>query len=127
MSAVSSFSSLSRDNLVQFLRRSDFFTRNPALQPHEETIRACLADYDNSSAAKKSGCGCGGGGNTKLLIPCLEGLLKSLEELKVSSPEAVANFVHYATGFPVGNKSINVSIYYTRDNGAAAHRYEFIA
>lgn len=126
MPAVSSFVSLSRDNLIRFVKSPDFFTKNPALQPQAESIANCLADYANSSSAKSS-CGCGGSGNTKLLIPCLEGLLAALEDMKTSNPAGVADFVRYASQLPVGNQSINVTIYYTRNNGAAAHRYEFIA
>lgn len=119
---VSSFTSLNRDNLLRLATAPDFFVRNPALQQHEEAIKNCKDAYAKS---KRSGCNCGG--NTRLLIPCLEALLTTLEEMKTSNPAAVATFVQHVTGQKVGDRKIHVSIYYTQDNGSKAHRYEFIA
>lgn len=121
--SVSSFTSLSRDNIIRFINAPDFFERNPALQDQEATIQACKQTYAESK--KNSTCACGG--NTKLLTPCLEALLGRLEELKETNPAAILDFVQYVTGQTAGERRINVTVYYTKNNGAAAHRYEFIA
>lgn len=121
--AVSSFTSLNRDNLIRLVSAPDFFTKNPALQVHEQAIKDCREAYAVSK--KKSSCSCGG--NAKLFTPCLEALLGTLEEMKQTDDAAVAAFVHYATKQPVGEKKIKVSVYYTKNNGAETHRYEFQA
>jgi len=121
--AISSFTSLSRDNLIRFIHAPDFFARNPALQDQEAQIQACRQAYADSK--KASGCSCGA--NTKLLTPCLESLLNKLESFKATNPSAVAAFVNYVTNQTTGTQSINVTVYYTKNNGASAHRYEFIA
>lgn len=120
---VSSFTSLSRENLIRLVGSADFFTRNPALQQHEEAIKSCREAYAISK--KNSSCSCGG--NTKLFTPCLEALLGTLEELKENNPAAIATFVNYVTSQPVGEKKINVAIYYTKNNGTITHRYDFRA
>lgn len=121
--AVSSFTSLSRENVLRLVNSTDFFTRNPELQPLQDQVQHCKDAYIKSK--KSSSCGCGG--NTKLLIPCFEALLARLDELKQTKPEAIETFVQYVTGQPTGHKKIHVSIYYTKNNGAAPHRYEYVA
>lgn len=121
--AVSSFTSLSRENLMRLFSAADFFTRNPALAHLAVEMSACLAAYRQSK--QNSSCSCGG--NTKLLTPCFEALLTTLENMKSTDPAAVANFVNYVTGMPVGNQQINVAVYYTKNNGTTTHRYEFKA
>lgn len=121
--SVSSFTSLSRENLIRLVGTADFFIRNPALASLEADITACRAAYAQSK--KNSNCSCGG--NTKLLTPCFEALLTTLDTMKTTDPAAVAAFVNYVTGVPVGNQQVNVSIYYTKNNGTTSHRYEFKA
>lgn len=121
--AVSSFTSLSRDNIIRLVSNPNFFVKNPSLKPHEEAIAACREAYAQSK--KNSSCGCGG--NTKLLTPCFEDLLTALEEFKQTNPDAVADFVRHVTGQTVGEHRINVTVYYTKNRGSAPHRYEFIA
>lgn len=121
--AVSSFTSLNRDNLFKLVTRADFFTRNPALQEYESQVADCKTAYLQSK--KNSSCSCGG--NTKLLTPCLEAILTALNDLKETKPEAVDTFVQYVTGHQGGEKKIHVSIYYTKNNGTAAQRYEYVA
>lgn len=121
--SVSSFTSLSRDNLIRFINSPDFFTRNPALQDQEAAVQECKQAYAISK--RNSSCSCGG--NTKLLTPCLEGLLNKLESLKETDPGAITAFVQYVTGQTAGEQRINVTVYYTKNNGTAPYRYEFIA
>lgn len=121
--SVSSFTSLSRENLIRIVSSADFFTENPALQNLEQQVQECRTAYAQSKAS--SSCGCGG--NTKLMTPCLEALLGQLEAMKETNPAAIATFVYYVTRQPVGEGRINVGIYYTKDNGATMHRYEFKA
>ncbi|NDD52290.1 hypothetical protein EBZ39_00160 [bacterium] len=121
--SVSSFTSLNRENLIRLISSGDFFVRNPSLQPLEEQIQSCRNAYTQSKT--NSSCRCGG--NTRLLIPCFEALLTRLEEMKETDTEAIKTFVQYVTGQAVGDGRVNVTIYYTKNNGGAAHRYEFKA
>lgn len=121
--AVSSFTSLSRENVLRLVSAADFFARNPALQLIQEQIQDCKEAYFKSK--RNSSCSCGG--NTKLLTPCFEALLMHLDQLKETDPAAIETFVRYVTGQPTGDKKIHVSIYYTKNNGTASHRYEYVA
>lgn len=121
--SASSFTALSRDNLIRLVGAADFFTRNSALAHLATDVAGCRAAYLQSK--KNSSCSCGG--NVKLLTPCFEALLTTLEGMKTTDPAAVATFVNYVTSMPVGNQRVNVSVYYTKNNGATPHRYEFKA
>jgi hypothetical protein len=124
MANISSFTSLNRDNVINLIKRADFFEKNPYLQPFAEQFETCRQNA--AAAKKKSSCSCSGNG-AKLYIPCVENILGALTDAKTDAPEAVATFVQYVTTHDVGSGQVKLLVYYTKNNGSQSHRYEFVA
>lgn len=124
MANISSVTSLNRDNIVNLIRRPDFFEKNAYLQPFEAQFAVCKQTA--AAAKKKSSCGCSGAG-AKMYTPCVEAILGSLEAAKTETPTAVVDFVKYATAREVGDNTVKLTVQYTRNNGAQAYKYEFVA
>ena len=125
MPPVSSFISLSRDNLIQFIRSEDFFSANPDLQPLAEQVAECTKNTQEA-AAKKS-CNCGGS-DTRAMLPCVEAVLSALDAAKTTNLDTVETFVRYVTKKPTGaDRLTNVTIYYMKPGEKQPQKYEFIA
>lgn len=119
--------SFSRDNLIHFVVREDFFEKNPALAAQKEEITVCVAKYKESIAA--AGCGCRA--NTSVMMDCLENLLKKLEELRDSGNEsdkqAVDEFIRYSTNIvPREDEEVRLNVYFRKTGVDDAYRYEFV-
>ena len=124
MATVSSYVSLSRDNMVRFLKSPDFFDKNPALKTLEASSKDCLDAYAASKA--KSSCSCGG--DHRLLRPCILAILETLETAKTENVSAVQDFVKYVTRRPLTEgRQTNVTIYYVKNDNEQSHKFEFIA
>jgi len=112
----------SRDNLIVLFSKKDFFEKNPDLGANKVEIEECLKKYQASAAA--AGCGCRA--DTGLLLTCFENILSRLSELKETKPEAVTDFVLYATNMkPNPDETILLTIYYRKTGVSDVHKYEF--
>jgi hypothetical protein len=123
--AVSSFISLSRDNILRYVLETDeFLEKNPALQNLRPQFEDCASKYKESKA--QSSCGCGG--SIKIVLPCVTQLVDQLESLRDSNPAAIRQFVEYVAKRPVEDgKQINVTIYCTREGEQKMSKYSYIA
>lgn len=123
--AVSSFISLSRENILRYINDAeDFVEKNPALQDLKQQFTGCAELYKESRA--KSSCGCGG--NIKSVTPCITALIDRLESFREANPEAIQQFVEYVSKRPTQEgRQTNVTIYYAKEGEKILSRYSYIA
>jgi hypothetical protein len=113
----------SRDNLVQLVLRSDFYEKNPDLEPLRDELNQCVEKFRESG--RKAGCGCRA--DAKLLFGCLGHLLETVNAWKETAPEKLTNFVTYATKItPAENERVVLGIFFRTTGGdSEVTRYEF--
>lgn len=113
----------SRDNLVQLVLRSDFYEKNPDLEPLRNELNQCVENFRESG--RKAGCGCRA--DAKLLFGCLGQLLETVNAWKETAPEKLTNFVTYATKItPAENERVVLGIFFRTTGGdSEVTRYEF--
>lgn len=90
-SRVSRSISLSRDNILRFTETPDFYEKNPAFKPLEDTMRVCREAF--TASGKKAGCSCRA--DASLLTPCVTTFIQTLMDAKTNNPATVTDFIRY--------------------------------
>lgn len=113
MARPSRIISLGRDNIIRYAKAADFYDRNPGLQPVQEQLAACIAEYDKDVEVK--GCACRADPN--VLTPGLNALIALLMASKTDNVNVVQDFIKYVakTDNPT---NIGITIYYRALTGS---------